>query len=177
MVLQLMTYLTDTDLLPPLQSGFRPGHSTKSAVLCILSDILAVDHGNDIAEWMQSNRLQLNPGRRKLRSIQRHQNRLPTATLILGSTTAAPGSSLRDLGIFVNSDLVMRTHMCVRRCRAALQLCVSCAASASSSWRPSFSLLSLLLSSAGWTVVTEHWSACRPTLSVASSPCRTLCLD
>ena len=33
--------------LPPLQSGYRPGHSTESAVLCVLSDILlAVDRGD-----------------------------------------------------------------------------------------------------------------------------------
>jgi len=46
-VRQLMTYLTDADLLPPLQSGFWPGHSTESAILCVLSDIpLAVDRGD-----------------------------------------------------------------------------------------------------------------------------------
>jgi len=44
---QLMNYLTFSDLLPPLQSGFRPGHSTKSAVLHVLSDVLlAVDRGD-----------------------------------------------------------------------------------------------------------------------------------
>ena len=42
-----MMYLTDADLLPPVQSGFRPGHSTESAILCVLSDILlAVDRGD-----------------------------------------------------------------------------------------------------------------------------------
>ena len=35
------------DLLPPLQSGFRQGHSTDTAVLRVLSDILqAVDRGD-----------------------------------------------------------------------------------------------------------------------------------
>ena len=42
-------YLTSTDLPPP-QSGFRPDHSTETAVLRILSGILqAVDHRNVVA--------------------------------------------------------------------------------------------------------------------------------
>jgi len=47
---QLRDYLTSADLLPPLQSSFRPGHSTETAVLQVLSDVLQVlDRGNSAA--------------------------------------------------------------------------------------------------------------------------------
>ena len=44
---QLMDYLASADLLPPLQSSFRPDHSTETSILRVLSDILqAVDRGD-----------------------------------------------------------------------------------------------------------------------------------
>ena len=46
-VRQLMEYLLSADLMPPLQSGYRQGHSTETAVLQVVSDILqAVDNGD-----------------------------------------------------------------------------------------------------------------------------------
>jgi len=44
-----MGYLSSADLLPSLQSGFRQGHSTKTAVLWVLSDILQTVYRGDTA--------------------------------------------------------------------------------------------------------------------------------
>ena len=44
---QLLRYLKDSDLLPDLQSAYRAHHSTETAILRVLSDILsALDSGN-----------------------------------------------------------------------------------------------------------------------------------
>ena len=44
---QLLRYLKDNDLLPDLQLAYRGHHSTETAVLKVLSDILsALDTGN-----------------------------------------------------------------------------------------------------------------------------------
>jgi len=46
---QLMEYMSSASLLPTLQSGFRSGHSTETAVLRVLSDILLAVDLRDLA--------------------------------------------------------------------------------------------------------------------------------
>ena len=46
---QMTGYLQSADLLPQLQSGFRSGHSTETAVLRVLSDIMTAVDGGDVA--------------------------------------------------------------------------------------------------------------------------------
>ena len=46
---RLLTYLTSNGLLPSLQSTYRVNHSTETAVLCVLTDILKVLDRGDLA--------------------------------------------------------------------------------------------------------------------------------
>jgi len=250
-VRQLMSYLTAADLLPRLQSGFRSGHSTETAVLRVLADILqAVDRGDSaalilldlsaafdtvdhsillqrlqtsfgvcdiahrwfwsyladrnqyvrrgpsrssvtylvcgvpqgsvlgpilfvlytadllsliesydlsahlyaddtqvygscapaatdslssrvaectdaIAAWMRSNRLQLNPDKTEVLwcATGRRQHQLPTSAMSIAGVPIAPAPFVRDLGVYIDADLSMRTHVqrTVSRCFAALR--------------------------------------------------------
>ena len=54
-------------------------------------------------------------------SAQQHQ--LPTTPLLIDGASVDPAKSVRDLGIYIDADLVMRTHVqrTVSRCFAALR--------------------------------------------------------
>jgi hypothetical protein len=79
----------------------------------------------DIASWMRSNRLQLNSDKTEVLwcSAGRRLHQLPTAALMIDGVPVTPVSSVRNLSIFIDSDLVMRTHVqrTVSRCFAALR--------------------------------------------------------
>ena len=79
----------------------------------------------DVAEWMRSNRLQLNTSKTEVLwcATSRRQNQIPSTALQVGPDMVTPASSVRDLGIYLDSDLSMRTHVqkTVSCCFAALR--------------------------------------------------------
>jgi len=56
-------------------------------------------------------------------TTDRHQHQLPTAALQIDGVSVAPLSSVRDLGIYIDAELVMRTHVkkTASRCFAVLR--------------------------------------------------------
>ena len=80
---------------------------------------------DEASGWMKSNRLQSNPDKAEVLwcATSRRQNQLPTTALLIDGAAVDPVKSVRDLGIYIDSDLVMRTHVkrTVSRCFAALR--------------------------------------------------------
>jgi len=68
---------------------------------------------DDIAAWMLANRLQLNTGKTDLLwcATAHHCHQLPTTALRIKSDFLNPSKSIRDLGIYFDSDLSMRCHV------------------------------------------------------------------
>ena len=74
---------------------------------------------------MKSNRLQLNSSKTKVHRCvtSRHHHQLPTSALLVDGVTVDHVTSIRDLGIFIDADLVMKAHVqrTVSRCFAVLR--------------------------------------------------------
>ena len=80
---------------------------------------------DSIASWMYSNRLQLNANKTEVMwcASARRLSQLPTNPLPVAGTLVHPVSSVRDLGVYIDSDLSASTHVqrTVSRCFAALR--------------------------------------------------------
>ena len=74
---------------------------------------------------MKSNRLKLNADETDVLwcVTGRHQYQLPTVAMSIDGVSATPVSSVRDFGIVIDADLVMRSQVqrTVSRCFAALR--------------------------------------------------------
>jgi len=80
---------------------------------------------DDIATWMKSNRLQLNPEKTEVLwcATSRRQRQLPSTGMLIDGVHVTPAKSVRDLGTYVDADLSMRMHVkkTVSCCFAALR--------------------------------------------------------
>ena len=79
----------------------------------------------EIALWMRSNRLQLNTAKTEALwcSSGRRQHQIPTAAVQVGPDVVSPVRSVRDLGLYLDSDVSMKTHISrsVSSCFAVLR--------------------------------------------------------
>ncbi len=80
---------------------------------------------DDVAAWMRSNRLQLNAAKTELlwSTTRRRLHQLPRLPLRAGTDQIAPTSVVRDLGIYIDADVSMRSHVAktVSTCFAILR--------------------------------------------------------
>ena len=107
-------YADDTQIL-----GFcRPGAT--SLLQCHMSSCI-----DNVAAWMMSNRLQLNTAKTEVLwcTSSRRQQQLPSTSLRVGQDQVTPVRAVRDLGIHLDCDLSLRTHVSktVSSCFAALR--------------------------------------------------------
>jgi hypothetical protein len=109
------------DLLLVETYGFRPhlfaddsqiyGYCRPDSTTQLQSNMSACI--DNVASWMKSNRLQLNASNTEVLwcTSSRRQHQLPVEPLRVCSDTVTPVQCVRDLGIYVDSDLSMRTHV------------------------------------------------------------------
>jgi hypothetical protein len=86
--------------------------SAKPSVVPQLQSQL-LDCIDDVAGCMHSNRLQLNMAKTEITwgSTSRRQHQLPTTAVRVGSDFVAQSTSVRNLGVFLNSEISMKTHV------------------------------------------------------------------
>ena len=79
---------------------------------------------DEVSSWMRANRLQVNPSKAEVLwcASGRRKHQIPTSPVHIGSTYVLPVSSVPDLGVHIDSDVSLRTHVAatVRSCFAAL---------------------------------------------------------
>ena len=94
----LHLYADDTQIL----GSCRPSAS-QDLLTCMSACI------DEVAAWMRSNRLQLNTAKTEFLCRRFHQ--LPQLPLRVGFDHIPPASAVRDLGIYIDSDVSMRSHV------------------------------------------------------------------
>ena len=68
---------------------------------------------DDIATWMESNRLQINSDKTEVLwcATSRRQHQLPSTGMLIDGVHITSVKSVRDLGIYIDGDLSMRMYV------------------------------------------------------------------
>ena len=68
---------------------------------------------DEISTWMRTNRLLLNDAKTEIlwSAISRRQHLLLRSPLRIGTAEVTPVNVVRDLGIYIDSNLSMRSHI------------------------------------------------------------------
>jgi len=87
------------------------GFCRPSSVNCLADRMSACI--DEVSSWMSSNRLQVNPSNTEVLwcSSSRRQHQIPTSPVRIGSTYVLPVTSVRDLGLYVDCDVSLQTHV------------------------------------------------------------------
>ena len=130
----ILFLLYTADLLQLLKSHHLNPHAfaddTQIYGFCNPSDAAALTSQlsvciDDVSSWMMANRLQLNPVKTEVLwcSSARRQRQIPTGPVRIGSISVQPVSVVRDLGVFIDADVTLKSHVtaAVRACYAALR--------------------------------------------------------
>jgi len=68
---------------------------------------------DEVSAWMKANRLQLNPAKTEVLwcAWSRRQHQIPTGPVRVGDALVSPVTAARDLGVFIDADITMRTQV------------------------------------------------------------------
>src|SRR5664279_1022392 len=80
---------------------------------------------DEVSTWMKANRLQLNHSKTEIIwfSSARRLHQIPSGPVLIGNSSVQPVITVRDLGVHLDADVTMRTHVTatVRSCFGALR--------------------------------------------------------
>jgi hypothetical protein len=118
----ILFILYTADLVPLIDQHSLHGHlyadDTQTYGSCRPDDVQDFEQRisacvDDVALWMKSNRLQLNTDKTEILwcATSRRQSQLPKSSLRICSDFVAPSSTVRDLGIYLDADLSMKSHV------------------------------------------------------------------